>query len=369
MAETEVAQVRFGIVGCANIARKVARAINLAFNSILHAIASRSIDKAKRFASDNGLDPRVKIYGSYDQLLDDPSVDAVYMPLPTSLHVHWAVMAAQKGKHVLIEKPTALDVGELDTILEACQSNGLQFMDGSMWLHHPRTVKMKEMLFDSKLLGDVNYIYSTSTTSASPEFFENDIRVKGNLDSLGALGDLGWYCLGAVLWAKNYQLPTVVTALPDVTTNSDGVIVSCSASIQYKEPSSSGATTNAIIHCSFLADTSMDLSITGSKGSLNLNDFIIPQRESSASFEFTLGAKFVDLHIGWNVKPERVVVNCDELPQEGLMVEEFTRIVAGIRTTPGVLPDPKWPEISRKTQMLVDAVKKSVDLGCKPVYF
>ncbi|MBA0708609.1 hypothetical protein Golax_023708 [Gossypium laxum] len=238
-----------------------------------------------------------------------------------------------------------------------------------MWLHHPRTVKMKEMLFDSKLLGDVNYIYSTSTTSASPEFFENDIRVKGNLDSLGALGDLGWYCLGAVLWAKNYQLPTVVTALPDVTTNSDGVIVSFSASIQYKEPSSSGATTNAIIHCSFLADTSMDLNITGSKGSLNLNDFIIPQRESSASFEFTLGAKFLDLHIGWNVKPERVVVNCDELPQEGLMVEEFTRIVAGIRTTPGVLPDPKWPEISRKTQMLVDAVKKSVDLGCKPVYF
>ncbi|GMI74040.1 hypothetical protein like AT1G66130 [Hibiscus trionum] len=366
MAETE-AQVRFGIIGCANIARKLARAINLAPNSVLHAVGSRSIEKAKRFITINGLDhQRVKIYGSYEQVVEDPSVDAVYMPLPTSLHVHWAVVAARNGKHVLVEKPTALDVDELDRLVGACESNGVQFMDGSMWLHHPRTGKMKEMLFDSKLLGDVNYIYSTSTTSPSPEFFEHDIRVKGNLDALGALGDLGWYCLGAVLWAKNYQLPTVVTALPDVAKNSDGVIISCSASIQYKEPSAAGATTNAIIHCSFLSDTSMDLALTGSGGSLNLGDFIIPHRESSASFEFTKGAKFVDLHIGWNVKPEKVVVNC-ELPQEALMVKEFARLVAGIRTS-GLPPDRKWPEISRKTQMLVDAVKKSVDLGCEPVY-
>nr|POE71196.1 putative oxidoreductase [Quercus suber] len=93
--------VRFGIIGCAEIARKVARAIDLAPNSILYAIASRSIEKAKNFAATNGLPENVKIYGSYDQVLDDPCVDAVYMPLPTSLHVHWAVLAAWpelKGK-------------------------------------------------------------------------------------------------------------------------------------------------------------------------------------------------------------------------------------------------------------------------------
>ncbi|XVE77445.1 hypothetical protein DITRI_Ditri13aG0063300 [Diplodiscus trichospermus] len=366
MAETE-SQIRFGIIGCANIARKVARAINLAPSSVLHAIGSRSIQKAKRFANANGLHESVKIYGSYDQVLQDPLVDAVYMPLPTSLHVHWAVMAARNSKHVLIEKPTALDVGELDRILEACESNGVQFMDGSMWLHHPRTVKMKEMFFDSKLLGDVNYVYSTSTIPASPEFIENDIRVKPNLDGLGALGDAGWYCLGAVLWAKNYQLPTLVTALPDVTKNSNGVILSCSASIQYREAAAGDQKTDAIIHCSFLSNTSMDLTITGPKGSLYLNDFIIPYQESSASFEFTLGAKFVELHIGWNVKPEKVDV-ASELPQEAVMVQEFARLVQGIRTS-AFQPDRKWPEISRKTQMLLDAVKKSVDLGCKPVYF
>ncbi|TXG49521.1 hypothetical protein EZV62_025396 [Acer yangbiense] len=150
--------IRFGIIGCATIATKVARAINLAPNSLLYAVGSRSIDKAKSFAAVNGLSDTVKLYGSYDQVLDDPCVDVVYLPLPTSLHVHWAVLAARKKKHLLLEKPTALDVTELDRILEACESNGVQFMDGSMWLHHPRTVKMKEMLFDSGLLGQVHLV-------------------------------------------------------------------------------------------------------------------------------------------------------------------------------------------------------------------
>lgn len=148
--------VRFGIIGCAEIARKVAGAIDLAPNSILYAIASRSIEKAKNFAATNGLPENVKIYGSYDQVLDDPCVDAVYMPLPTSLHVQWAVLAACKKKHLLLEKPTALDVAELDQILEACESNGVQFMGGSMWLHHPRTAKMKDLL--SNYFGQLNFV-------------------------------------------------------------------------------------------------------------------------------------------------------------------------------------------------------------------
>ena len=156
---SENPKVRFGILGCAAIARKVARAINLAPNSTLYAIASRSIDKANNFAASNGLSSQtLKIYGSYDQLLDDPCVDVVYMPLPTSLHLHWAVLAAHRKKHLLLEKPAALDVGELDQILQACQSNGVQFMTGSMWLHHPRTAKLKDFISDSKLFGQINYV-------------------------------------------------------------------------------------------------------------------------------------------------------------------------------------------------------------------
>ena len=109
----------------------------------------------------------------------------------------------------------------------------------------------------------------------------------------------------------------------------------------------------------------MDLAICGSNGSLHVRDFIIPCQEASALFDFTFGAKFVDLHIGWNVRPEEVYV-ATVLPQEALMVREFARLVASIRDS-GSGPSTKWPEITRKTQLVVDAVKKSLELGCKPV--
>ncbi|CAL5326688.1 unnamed protein product [Camellia sinensis] len=378
--------INFGIIGCAEIARKVSRAINLSPNSTLHAIASRSIEKAKQFALKNGLSETVKIYGSYDQLLDDPRVDAVYLPLPTSLHVQWAVLAAQKRKHLLMEKPTALDVEELDQILDACESNGLQFMDGTMWHHHPRTAKMKELASDPLLFGQLKWLYnmyefmindlltntyshnnssvlkihSSSTFTSAPEFFENNVRVKPDMDPLGALGDTGWYCIGAILWAMNYQLPTTVVALPATARNSAGVILSCSASLHWDTEQIA-----ATFHCSFLSHESMDLALYGSNGSLHVEDFIIPYEENSAFFDFTSGAKFVDLHIGWNVKPQRVQV-ASQLPQEALMVQEFSRLVKGIRDSKSS-PDSKWAKISRSTQLVMDAVKKSIDLGFEPV--
>ena len=126
MADTAI---RFGIIGCAEIARKVSRAITLAPNAKLAAVGSRSHEKAARFAAENNFPSDAKTYGSYEAVLDDPNVDAVYVPLPTSLHVRWAVLAAQKKKHVLLEKPVALNAVEFDAIVEACESNGVQFMD------------------------------------------------------------------------------------------------------------------------------------------------------------------------------------------------------------------------------------------------
>ena len=101
----------------------------------------------------------LKVYGSYEAVLDDPEVDAVYVPLPTSLHLHWAVLAAQKKKHLLLEKPVALNVAELDKILEACQSNGLQYMDATMWMHHPRTPKMFQFISDPHQFGRLQSVY------------------------------------------------------------------------------------------------------------------------------------------------------------------------------------------------------------------
>lgn len=150
--------VRFGILGCANISIKLCKALSKAPNAKLHAIGSRSLEKATAFAAEHGLPEAVRVYGSYEGVLEDEEVDAVYIPLPTGLHVTWAVRAAERRTHVLLEKPVAMNVAELDRILEACEAHGVQFMDGTMWVHHPRTAKMKEALSDAQRFGQLKWV-------------------------------------------------------------------------------------------------------------------------------------------------------------------------------------------------------------------
>lgn len=357
MAESPT--IRFGILGCADIARKVSRAINLSPNSTLHAIGSRSIDKARRYAEANGFHPSTKIYGSYEEVLDDPEVDAVYVPLPTSLHLHWATRAAEKKKHVLLEKPTALNVAELDAILGACDKNGVQFMDGTMWMHHPRTSKMAEFLADQQQFGHLKSIQTAFSFAADNDFLENDIRVKPDLDALGALGDAGWYCIRASLWAVDYKLPKFITALRNPVKNKAGVILSCGASLHWEDGKI------ATFYCSFLSNLTMDITAIGTKGTLHVNDFIIPYKENDASYRTVSEAWFTDMDLEWNKKPSEHIVNSD-LPQEVLMVKEFSTLVDGIKQH-GSPPDNQWPMITRKTQLIIDAVMASIDKGFEPV--
>ncbi|XP_078172103.1 putative oxidoreductase At4g09670 [Carex rostrata] len=354
--------IRFGILGCATIAHKFCRAISLlpSDTATISCISSRSLDKARQFATSARLLSSAKLLSPYDALLEDTSVDAVYVPLPTSQHVTWAVAAAAKGKHVLIEKPVALCVEELERILEACEKNGVLFMDGSMWQHHPRTAEMHRLIDDPNRIGQLRLIHTSCSFLATPEFLQNDIRVKPDLDSLGALGDLGWYCIGSILWATNYNLPRTVVASPCLSLNSSGVILSCGASLYWDN----GLV--ATLNCSFLSHVSMDLSVHGSKGTLLVRDLTIPYREDVALFEVISGAHFAELHISWTKKPEEVVVETP-LPQEALMVLEFVKevkLVCDKKSEPSL----KWADTSRKTQMVLDAVKRSIDQNFEPVY-
>ncbi|KAK9270736.1 hypothetical protein L1049_026319 [Liquidambar formosana] len=351
--------IRFGILGCAEIARKVSRAIILSPNSTLYAVGSRSIDKASRFASANGFPPSAKIYGSYEAVLDDPDVDAVYVPLPTSLHVRWAILAAEKKKHVLLEKPVALNVAQFDLIVEACESNGVQFMDGTMWMHHPRTAKMREFLSDKQRFGQLKSMHTCFTFSADPDFLKNDIRVKPDLDALGALGDAGWYCVRSILWAADYELPKTVTALREPVLNEVGVILSCGSSLHWEDGKV------ATFQCSFLSNLTMDITAIGTKGALHLHDFVIPFQEKEASFSAASESWFKELLTGWVPIPSEHTVMTD-LPQEALMVREFASLVRSIKEN-GSKPEKKWPTLSRKTQLVLDAVKASIDRGFEAV--
>lgn len=151
--------IRFGILGCAAIAQKLVRAINLTPNVEVAALGSRSLAKAKAFAATYNVSPKARLYGSYEEVLNDANVDVVYIPLPTSLHAEWVVKAADRKKHVLLEKPAALTVEELDVMILACEKNGLQLMDSTMWMHHPRTAKMEDYL-RPELLGEIREVSS-----------------------------------------------------------------------------------------------------------------------------------------------------------------------------------------------------------------
>lgn len=351
--------IRFGIIGCAEIARKVSRAIQLAPNATVSAVASRSFDKAANFAKANGFPPDTKIYGSYESLLDDPDIDAVYLPLPTSLHLKWAVLTAQKKKHLLTEKPVALSVAEFDQILKACEENGVQIMDGTMWVHNPRTHKMKQFLNDKEQFGQLRTVNSCFTFFADPDFLKNDIRVKPDLDALGALGDAGWYGIRSILWAADYELPKTVTAFRNPVLNEAGVLLECGASLLWADGKI------ATFHCSFLSNLTMNLTAIGTLGTLHLTDFIIPYQEHQASYTTSAKPGFNELVTGWVQLPSEHTVTVD-LPQEACMVREFASLVANIKKN-GAQPDKKWPTISRKTQLVLDAVKASMEKDFQPV--
>ncbi|CAN8315102.1 unnamed protein product [Cochlearia groenlandica] len=358
MASSDM-RIRIGVMGCANIARKVSRAILLAPNATISAVASRSLEKAKAFAVANGFPLTTKIHSSYESILEDPEVDALYVPLPTSLHLEWALRAAEKGKHILIEKPVAMNVAEFDKIVAACEANGVQIMDGTMWVHNSRTSLLKEFLSDSDRFGQLRTVHSCFSYNGGEYFLENNIRVKPNLDGLGALGDAGWYAIRATLLANDFDLPKNVKAFPDTILNESGVILSCGAYMSWEDGR------NATIYCSFLTNLAMDVTAVGTKGTLRVHDFIIPFKETEASFTTSTNTLFNNLVTAWANPPSEHTVKT-ELPQEVCMVREFARLVGEIKKK-GAKPDEYWPSVSRKTQLVVDAVKESIDNNCQQI--
>lgn len=131
-------KLRWGILSAAGIAHKVHRAIAQSQSSEVVAVASRSLDRAREWAAERQV-PR--FYGSYEELLADAEVQAVYIPLPTTLKCEWAVRCANAGKHILVEKPFA-NAEEVQTMIDACRRNGVVFLDGTMWPHNHRSAEV-----------------------------------------------------------------------------------------------------------------------------------------------------------------------------------------------------------------------------------
>lgn len=182
-------KIRWGILSTAKIGiQKVIPAIQNASNSEVVAISSRNLEKAHSAAKLMGIE---KAVDSYNAILEDPNVDAVYNPLPNHLHIPWTIKAIQAGKHVLCEKPIGMHASEVEILAKEVQKHPkLKIMEAFMYRFHPQWIKVKSLV-DSGVIGDVKTVHSIFTyNNPDPTNIRNILEVGG-----GALMDIGCYVI------------------------------------------------------------------------------------------------------------------------------------------------------------------------------
>jgi xylose dehydrogenase (NAD/NADP) len=278
-------------------------------NSEFYAIASREESKLAECRARFNM---AKAYRGYDELLRDPEVDAVYIPLPNSLHREWTIKAAEKGKHVLCEKPIALNAAECREMIAACAANKVTLMEAFMYRYTDRTRKVLDVL-KSGVLGEIKFVGSTFRfLLANPA----SIKLKPELGG-GALYDVGCYpvnFIGMVVdeivrnqSGKAESLSPESISVECVRANSIDMIFS--ALLKY--PSGLIASLN----CGFNAQKRISSEIIGAKGALEIPDTFF---DNAGALTLTVGE-------------ERREISVEQSDRYRLEVEDFADAVLSNR--------------------------------------
>ena len=183
--------LRLGILGCANIAKQFARDVQGSPRVAIQAVASRDLAKAQAFAQ--GFDI-ARAHGSYEALLADAALDAIYIPLPNSLHAEWAIRAMQAGKHVLCEKPLALNLTEVTRMFAVSRQHGVMLLESYPYWFQPQTRDMLACLTHDKI-GEVRSVQASFGFTVGNT--DTNIRMQPDLGG-GALLDAGSYPLSLI---------------------------------------------------------------------------------------------------------------------------------------------------------------------------
>jgi len=181
-----IRSLSWGILGTGGIAKTFAKQLPLSHTGRLAAVASRSLESAKAFVEAY---PGVKAYGSYAELLADPEVQAVYIALPHTAHMEWAIAAAHAGKHILCEKPVGMNLTEAMAALEAARQNGVFFMEAYMYRCHPQIGKVLEMIRSGRL-GEIRQVTASFGFNAP---YKPESRLYRQDLAGGAILDVGGY--------------------------------------------------------------------------------------------------------------------------------------------------------------------------------
>ena len=360
---------RWGFLSTASIGRKNWQAIKLSGNGVIAAVASRSKASAQAFIDECQtnvpFETAPTAHESYDDLIEDPNVDAVYIPLPTGMRKEWVIKAANAGKHVLCEKPCAANFDQLQEMIEACQTNNVQFMDGVMYMHSDRMIAMRAAMEDTGTVGAIKRITSQFSFNAPPEFKESNIRTHSDMEPHGCLGDLGWYTIRFSLWVMNYAKPLKVrgTILDEHKRDDspDAVPMEFSGDILFEDGVS------ASFYNSFQTQHQQWANVSGTNGFLHTFDFVLPYKnveDEDPQLKFYLSnSEFKETGCDFEMKNFTREVSLSEgshstdNSQETRLFRKFGELAMS------GTPDNFWPEASLKTQKILDLCFQSARNG------
>ena len=294
--------VRWGVLGTANIGRVcVIPAIAKSGNGTLRAVASRSLASAEELANKHGI---ARAYGSYEALLADPSIDAIYIPLPNHLHLPWTLRALAAGKHVLCEKPLALNAVEAGKMVESAQSAGLLLLEAFMYRFHPRSQQIKRLV-DEGAIGLPRLVRTA---------FGFNLRDRGNFRFRsemggGALMDVGCYGVSLARWLLGAE-PEQVQA--QAIYGPSGVDINFVGTLRF------GQGQLGVVEASFVSALQQTYSVVGSEGALELpHNAFIPWEKEAVFFQ-----RGVEDEAG-------LVHTTPSADQYQMMVEHFAAAVQG----------------------------------------
>lgn len=351
---------RWGFLSTAAIARKNWKAIRLSGNGRVSAVASRDSVKAQAFIDECAAEVPQAVdavaCGSYQQLLERDDVDAVYIPLPTGMRKEWVLAAARAGKHVLVEKPVALNLEDAREMIDACNQASVQFMDGVMFDHSQRLQMILKDLQSGDKIGKLRRISTHFSFSGDRTFQQSNIRTDSVLEPHGCLGDLGWYCIRFTLWAAGLAMPTHVCARTITSLSGDQsegeVPGEFSAELQFP------GGVSAAFYCSFLTENQQTAMLSGDAGYLTVNDFVLPFYDAEAVWYQSQHVLEID-NCRWNFgrhTSRRAIAEYaagEANSQEVAMVRSFGQCVLERQL------DPRYPELTIKTQTILDACRRS----------
>jgi len=319
--------LRIGILGAARIApMALVRPAREVDGIEVAAIAARDPRRAEAFARKHSIPD---VHENYDELISSPNIDAVYNPLPNSLHCEWSIKALETNKHVLCEKPIASNADEAARMAQAAEKTGLLLMEAFHWRYHPLAARMKEIV-ESGELGTVEHIEATQCV---PLPLPGDIRYRFDLAG-GAVMDTGCYSINMVRFLAGAE-PEVVGAR--ALLSSPKVDRAMFADLRFPD----GRTGR--IHCSLFSRTLLKivLRVVGDRGEMRVFNAVAPQFFHRLSVRTEAGTRR------------------EKVPGEASYTGQLRAFVDSIRTSE---PPPSDPADGVKNMRVIDSIYEAAGL-------